>query len=154
MPFRIYKEQAKQNKKRTLRLERVLSVYLYMYTRCEMNVFTKWSELFLHISQVVVYYDTARKQSKKHKSALASVLVDGCPANTSVIHTPEIVVPPAPATDVVASKIIHITYELKVIFPSYILPKNKNRNRNDRSFAVLKTKEWHRGDKSLAPTRD
>lgn len=70
----------------------------------------------MSFSQVVVYYDTARKQSKKHKSAVASVFVDGCPANTSVVHTPEIVVPPVPATDVVASKIIHITYELKVSF--------------------------------------
>lgn len=86
-----------------------------------MVYFTKWSMLF-YISQVVVYFDTARKQSKKHKSPLASVFVDGCPANTSVIHTSEIVVPPVPATDVISSKIIHITYELKVNFNF----KNKN----------------------------
>lgn len=91
--------------------------FLFAYGVSEMDfVFTKWSGLFLLISQVVVYYDTARKQSKKHKSAVASVFVDGCPANTSVTHTPEIVVPPVPATDIVASKIIHITYELKVSF--------------------------------------
>lgn len=76
--------------------------------------YVKLDSIFIHFTQVVVYFDTARKQSKKHKSALAAVFVDGCPANTSVIHTPEIVVPPVPATDIVSSKIIHITYELKV----------------------------------------
>lgn len=70
--------------------------------------------MIYNYTQVVVYFDTARKQSKKHKSPLASVFVDGCPANSCVVHTPEIVVPPVPASDVVSSKIIHITYELKV----------------------------------------
>lgn len=90
------------------------SFYLH-YVEWDLFLLTE-NALFLHNSQVVVYFDTARKQSKKHKSALASVFVDGCPANTSVVHTPEIVVPPVPATDVVSSKIIHITYELKVNF--------------------------------------
>lgn len=40
--------------------------------------------------------------------------MDGCPANTCAVHIPQILVPPSPATDVVSSKILHITYELKV----------------------------------------
>lgn len=45
---------------------------------------------------------------------LAAEFIDGCLANTCNVYQPEIVVPPVPATDVVSSKILHITYELKV----------------------------------------
>lgn len=68
----------------------------------------------LLILKVLVYIDITRKQSKKHKSLLTSVFFGGCPANTSAAHTPQVLVPPVPATDVVSSKILHITYELKV----------------------------------------
>lgn len=66
------------------------------------------------IFQVFVYYDNEKKHSKKHKIPLTAVYMKGCPANTCSIQMPEIIVPPVPATDIVSSKIIHITYELKV----------------------------------------
>lgn len=66
------------------------------------------------VQKVLVYNDLIRKQSKKHKTPLTSVFIGGCPANTCAVHIPKIIVPPVPATDVVSSKILHITYELKV----------------------------------------
>lgn len=61
-----------------------------------------------------MYTDKTQKHTKKHKLQLATVFIDGCMANTCKSQMPEIVVPPVPATDVVSSKILHITYELKV----------------------------------------
>lgn len=70
--------------------------------------------LFFVDKKVLVYNDLPRKQSKKHKTPLTSVFIGGCPANTCTVHIPQIMVPPVPATDISSSKILHITYELKV----------------------------------------
>lgn len=78
--------------------------------------------------KVVVYFDSVRKQNKKHKSPLTSEFIGGCPANTCVVLMPQIIVPPVPATDIVSSKLIHITYELKVSTfssPNFNDEKNK-----------------------------
>ncbi|XP_031632114.1 arrestin domain-containing protein 2-like [Contarinia nasturtii] len=72
-------------------------------------------EFKVELNKVFVYFDTVRKQSKKHKSPLTSILLSGgCPANTCAVHISEILVPPVPSTDSVSSKILHITYELKI----------------------------------------
>lgn len=79
-----------------------------IYSNCAMFFFT------LHL-KVLVYNDLIRKQSKKHKSPITSVFIGGCPANTCTVYkNSEIIVPPVPASDIVSSKILHITYELKV----------------------------------------
>lgn len=79
-----------------------------------------------------------RKQSKKHKSSLTSVFIGGCSANTCAVHIPEIVVPPVPATDIVSSKILHITYELKVISMCLIFfAKSKRRCSSKNSIFVV-----------------
>lgn len=72
------------------------------------------SFLFGFIIQVFVYYDKEKKHNKKHKIPLTAAYIKGCSANTCSIQMPEIIVPPAPATDIISSNIIHITYELKV----------------------------------------
>lgn len=74
----------------------------------------KTNFVFVFVLQVFVYHDKERKHSKKHKLPLTAVFIGGCPANTCSIQFPEIIVPPVPATDTASSKIIHITYELKV----------------------------------------
>lgn len=85
----------------------------HLRDECMTNAFSIYQCL---ISQkVCVYFDTTRKQSKKHKSPLTSVFIGGCPANTCSVHISEILVPPVPASDSHSSKILHITYELKVI---------------------------------------
>lgn len=71
--------------------------------------------VFIFLPKVFVYFDSVRKQSKKHKSMLTSTFIDGCSANTCTVHMAELAVPPVPPTDVVCSKILKIHYELQVI---------------------------------------
>lgn len=85
------------------------------------------TEFKIELIKVITCVDSIQKNRKKYKKLLVSVLTDDCPANACSVKLPEIIVPPAPSTDTVSSKILQVTYELKV---SAILMKN-NLSRNE-----------------------
>lgn len=71
-------------------------------------------EFKIELIKAITCFDSIQKNRKKYKKLLVTVLTDGCPANVSTVKLPEIIVPPAPSTDTVSSKILQVTYELKV----------------------------------------
>lgn len=72
------------------------------------------SEFKIELIKSITCFDSIQKNQKKYKKLLVTVLTDGCPANACTVKAPEIIVPPAPSTDTVSSKILQVTYELKV----------------------------------------
>lgn len=68
----------------------------------------------IELIKSITCFDSVQKNRKKYKKLLATVVTDGCPANACTVKMPEIIVPPAPSTDTVSSKILQVTYELKV----------------------------------------
>ena len=67
------------------------------------------------VQQVIVYFDTSGKNRKKTKKLLTDIVVDGCPANNSLVFKEDIKVPAVPPTDSHSSKILQISYEIKVV---------------------------------------
>lgn len=72
------------------------------------------TEFKIELIKSITCFDSIHKNRKKYEKLLVTVLTDGCPANDCTVKMPEIIVPPAPSTDTVSSKILQVTYELKV----------------------------------------
>lgn len=84
------------------------------------------SEFRFDLIKAITCFDTIQKNRKKYKKLLVTVLTDGCPANACTVKLPEIIVPPAPSTDTVSSKILQVTYELKVsAFKQLTMSRNR-----------------------------